>query len=104
MSNIVRARLPQSFYIIMGVGALVALVAIYFSFVTHGDWTLPSWKRPQKPIEKAQLNVKVWTDKQSGFYYCPGDRLYGHTSAGAYVSQGEALQEGYTPAMNQPCR
>src|ERR1700741_699684 len=104
MINIVRARTPQTFYIVAGVGALFALAAMYFSFVTHGDWTLPSWKRPQKPIEKAQLKIKVWTDKHSGLYYCPGYPLYGHTSAGGYVTQGEALQEGYTPAMNQPCR
>jgi hypothetical protein len=104
MRNIIRARLPGSFYIVIGVGVLLAAVAIYFSFVTHGDWTLPSWNRRPKPIEKAQLKVKVWTDKQSGFYYCPGDHLYGHTSAGRYVSQGEALQEGYVPAMNEPCQ
>jgi hypothetical protein len=104
MGNIVRARLPQSFYIVVGVGGLLALVAIYFSFVMHGDWTLPSWKRRAPPIEKAQLNLKVWTDKQSGYYYCQGDRFYGRTSAGSYVSQGQALQQGYTPAMNVPCR
>ena len=105
MSNIVRARKPGSFYIVIGVGVLLAAMAIYYSFVFHSDWTLPSLNRTRpKPVGKAQLNVKVWADKQSGFYYCSDNRVYGHTELGRYMSQGEALQGGYTAAMNEPCR
>jgi hypothetical protein len=46
----------------------------------------------------------VWTDKSTGFYYCSDNRLYGRIESGRYMSQGEALQDGYTPALRELCR
>lgn len=103
MGNITRARLPGSFYLVIGVGVLVALAAVWFSLVSPGSWTFRLRNRP-KLVEKAQLNVKVWADKQSGYYYCSDNRMNGRTGSGRYMTQGEALQEGYTPSMGLPCR
>ncbi len=51
-----------------------------------------------------RLLAKVWVNKQSGFYHCPGTTFYGKVQPGAYMSQGEALQGGYRPIGNEPCR
>ncbi len=49
-------------------------------------------------------DAKVWVNKQSGFYYCAGSGLYGKVQPGAYMSQGDAMQTGYRPIGNEPCR
>jgi hypothetical protein len=103
MRGVVRARLPEPFYFLVGVACLLSALAIYYFFVANGAWKLPQGNRP-KVLERAQLDMKVWADKQTGFYYCAGTRLYGRTQSGQYISQGEALQAGYTAAMNKPCR
>jgi hypothetical protein len=103
MRGVVRARLPEAFYFFVGVACLLSALAIYYFFVANSSWKLPQENQP-KVLERAQLNRKVWADKQTGFYYCAGTRLYGHTQSGQYISQGEALQAGYTAAMNEPCR
>lgn len=54
--------------------------------------------------KKQQLlpNMKVWAKKQSGFYYCPGNILFG-TKQGRLVTQEKALTSGYRPAGGQYC-
>jgi hypothetical protein len=85
------------------VAVLLAAFLIYYFFVSNGSWMLPVPNRP-KTLGKTQLNVRVWTDKSTGFYYCPDNRFYGRIKSGRYMSQGEALQDGYTPALHELCR
>lgn len=47
--------------------------------------------------------VTVWTNKQTGNYYCQGSREYGK-GAGSYMQQGEALTAGYQPELSQYCK
>ena len=56
------------------------------------------------PTVAAATVVKVWTYKQTGFYYCPDSKFYGKFKPGAYMTQGEALERGYRPAAQDPCR
>jgi hypothetical protein len=49
-----------------------------------------------------QDSVKVWTKKQSGFYYCQGDLLFGR-KPGKMMNQTEALLSGYRPALREYC-
>ena len=46
--------------------------------------------------------VKVWAKKQTGFYYCRGDVLFG-TKRGRLMTQDEALESGYRPSGGQYC-
>ncbi len=57
-----------------------------------------------KKQRAARPDAKVWVNKQSGFYHCPGTTFYGKVQPGAYMSQGEALQSGYRPIGDEPCR
>jgi len=51
----------------------------------------------------ARPDAKVWVNRASGFYYCPGTSLYGKVQPGAYMSQGEAVQTGFRPIGDEPC-
>jgi hypothetical protein len=46
--------------------------------------------------------VKVWAKKQTGFYYCRGDILFG-TKQGRLMAQDEALTLGYRPVSGEYC-
>jgi len=48
--------------------------------------------------------VKVWTYKKTGLYYCPDSKLYGKVKPGVYMTQEKALERGYRPAGQVPCR
>jgi hypothetical protein len=56
-----------------------------------------------KPSQTIATQVTVWASKDAGAYYCDGSRFYGHGS-GSYMKQGDALTDGYQPAMGQYCK
>jgi len=57
---------------------------------------------PKASAEKP--TVKIWANKRSGLYYCPDSKLYGKLSPGVYMSQAEAIKDGYQPASKEACR
>ena len=57
-----------------------------------------------RPTVAAATLVKVWTHKNTGFYYCPDSKFYGKLNPGAYMTQDDALERGYRPAAQDPCR
>jgi hypothetical protein len=80
---------------------VVALVVFYPAL------NLPSVSGLFRPTPKASAeksSIKIWANTRSGFYYCPDSPLYGKLTPGAYMSQGEAIQGGYQPALKQACR
>ena len=90
---------------------LVVFMVLLSSAVSH-HWlssgiSLPSatsfseliWKK-QPSIPTA--SVDVWTKRQSGFYYCKGDILFGR-EPGKFMTQADALMMGYQPAGGQYC-
>ncbi len=56
------------------------------------------------PTPAAATVVKVWTYKKTGLYYCPDSKLYGKIKPGVYMTQEKALERGYRPAGQLPCR
>ena len=48
-------------------------------------------------------DIRVWVNTNSGVYHCPGGQYYGNTKRGEYLSESEAVADGYRPAYNQPC-
>src|ERR1700686_5330439 len=48
--------------------------------------------------------VKVWAHKKTGWYYCPDSKLYGKLKPGMYIMEEDALERGYRPAAQEPCR
>ena len=46
---------------------------------------------------------KVWVNTSSKIYHCSGDRWYGKTKSGEYMSEADATAKGYRPSRNKPC-
>lgn len=46
---------------------------------------------------------KVWANASSKIYHCHGDRHYGTTKAGSYMTEAEAKAQGMQPSRNKAC-
>ncbi len=103
MAETSKVHVPDSFTMLLGLTAVVWALLLVHLFVAKGSW-LSLIQEPPQTLGKAQLERRVWANASSGIYYCSDSALYGQTSSGQYMNQGEALQKGYTPALNVPCR
>jgi hypothetical protein len=59
--------------------------------------------RPTPKVVREKSSIKTWVNQRSGLYYCPDSKFYGKLTPGTYMSQSEAIQNGYRPVANQAC-
>lgn len=59
-------------------------------------------KKKAHGLSKTGEAIKVWTKKQSGFYYCQGGTLFGN-KPGKMMTQSAALTSGFRPAGGKYC-
>ena len=67
---------------------------------SRGLWATESTAAPSSVMG----DVRVWVNTGSGVYHCPGTQYYGHTKAGAFMTQDEAQRGGYRAAAGRVCQ
>lgn len=61
-------------------------------------------RAPQAPVPVVGSNNRVWANANTKVYHCQGDRWYGNTKKGEYLSEAEAQSRGFHPSRGKNCR
>ena len=102
-----KAPVPGLTLVFLGIPILLAVLVLYYLNPGY-DWLphlrMPHFAERTGQSEEAMLKVKVWVNKSTGIYYCSDSTMYGRSALGSYMAQGDAIQTGYSPALDKPCQ
>lgn len=102
-----KAPVPGLTLLFLGVPLILAVLVLYYLNPGY-DWLphlqMPHFAERTGLSEETMLKVKVWVNKSTGIYYCSDSAMYGRSALGSYMAQGDAIQTGYSPALDKPCQ
>jgi len=103
---------------LVAAGALAVLMILLLTAQIPQHSSLPEIRTPEirkaqttspaahirnAPGKKGGPDVKVWVNNRAMKYHCPDSPWYGHTLTGYYLTQKQALGQGYAPAYGMEC-
>ncbi len=89
--------------------SVVGCLGVNSEMIIHDFPQLAAALHLSAPAEKvampagADAQIKVWVDRKTALYYCPGADSYGGTKNGGFMSQAEARLENFEPAERRNC-
>ena len=90
----------------MNLRTSLAALVLGLSTLAYAQTATP----PAKPMPKPAATEapgggpdKVWVNTSSNVYHCPGDRYYGKTKAGKYMTEKDAKAAGAHGEKGQVC-
>lgn len=86
------------------IGSFLLLAFAIFSPLLERSRRVETVPLQDTETVKAATTVRVWVHKKTGLYYCPDSTVYGKFEPGVYMTQEKALENGYRPAAQEPCR
>ncbi len=84
----------------------ITLASVLLSTTFFAQAPTPAPKPMPKPAATQAAGAgpdKVWVNTTSNVYHCPGDRYYGKTKAGKYMTEPEAKAAGAHGEKGQVC-
>jgi hypothetical protein len=86
------------------IGSLLLLAVLIVSPLLDREGRVERLPQLKTPTVTAGTIVNVWVYKRTGLYYCPESKFYGKVKPGVSMNQEKALERGFRPAAQEPCR
>jgi hypothetical protein len=105
MTRSTKVPVPGFTLLFLGIAVVIAAMTVFY--LLSNGWRphlgIPHFPLGSHQSGRGRLNVKVWVNKSTGIYYCSDSASYGRSEPGTYMTQGEAVQSGYSPVLGEPC-